>query len=147
LATKFEGVATPRIYTIGYGNRRFEDFVELLKRFGVELVVDVRAFPTSKWPEFMKENLEVALPSRGIDYVHIEELGGYRRGGYEAHMRSEEFKRGLKRLGELARKKVAALMCVEANPSGCHRRFIAKRLRRQGWEVVHIVGKGRKQTL
>lgn len=113
----------------------------------MELVVDVRAFPTSKWPEFVKENLEVTLPPKGIDYVHIRELGGYRRGGYEAYMRSEEFKLGLKRLKELARKKVAALMCVEAYPSGCHRRFIAKRLRGQGWEVVHIVGKGKQRTL
>lgn len=132
-----------RIYTIGYGNRKFEDFVFLLKRFGIELVADVRAFPTSKWPEFVKENLQMSLPARGIDYVHLRELGGYRRGGYKAYMRTDDFKRGIEKLMQLARQRSTAIMCVESYPSGCHRRFIAGRLRRSGWKVVHIVGKGK----
>ncbi|MDI6819506.1 MAG: DUF488 domain-containing protein [Candidatus Hodarchaeaceae archaeon] len=141
------GVATARIYTIGYGNRKFDDFLALLERFGIELVVDVRSFPTSKWPEFVKENLQETLPARGIDYVHLRELGGYRRGGYEAHMHTADFKHGLEKLTQLARERVATIMCVESSPSACHRRFIARRLRRRGWEVVHIVGKGKQQTL
>lgn len=136
-----------KIYTIGYGNRKFDDFVKLLKKFSIGLVVDVRSFPTSKWPEFVKENLEKALPAKGIDYVHLRGLGGYRRGGYEAYMRTPDFKQGLKELTRLARKKVATIMCVESSPSACHRRFIAKKLRRRGWKVVHIIGKGKQQTL
>ena len=38
----------PEIFTIGYGNREFEDFMALLKRFDIELIIDVRRFPTSK---------------------------------------------------------------------------------------------------
>lgn len=136
-----------KIYTIGYGNRKFEDFVELLKRLGIKLIADVRSFPTSKWPEFVKENLQKSLPVRGIDYVHLHELGGYRRGGYEAYMRTENFKRELEKLMQLARRKPTAIMCVESSPSACHRRFIAGQLRELGWEVVHIVGKGRQKTL
>ena len=137
----------PKIYTIGYGNRKFEDFVSLLKRFNIELVADVRSFPTSKWPEFVKENLQKVLPANGIDYIHLRELGGYRRGGYEAYMKTADFKEGLKKLMQLARERPTTVMCVESSPSACHRRFIAKRLRRRGWEVVHIVGKGKQQTL
>lgn len=136
-----------KIYTIGYGNRKFEEFVELLKRFGIELIADVRSFPTSKWPEFVKENLQRSLPAQDIDYVHLRELGGYRRGGYETHMRTEEFKRGLERLVQLAHGKLTAIMCVESSPSACHRRFIAKRLHELGWEVVHIIGKGKQRIL
>lgn len=135
----------PRVYTIGYGNRKFDDFVELLKRFGVELIIDVRRFPTSKWPEFVKEHLEVSLPACGIDYVHLRELGGY-RGGYRAHTRTGEFKRGLKKLMSLARERSAAMMCVESSPSGCHRRFVATELRKRRWKVLHIVGKGKLKT-
>jgi len=136
-----------KIYTIGYSNRKFDDFVSLLKRFNIERVVDVRAFPTSKWPEFVKENLQEALPAHGIDYVHLRELGGYRRGGYEAYMRTNDFKRGLEKLMQLARERPSVVMCVESSPSACHRRFITRRLRRRRWEVVHIIGKGKQKTL
>jgi len=136
-----------KIYTIGYGNRKFEDFVSLLRRFNIELVVDVRAFPTSKWPEFVKENLQKALPAHSIGYIHLRELGGYRRGGYEAYMRTDDFKGGLEKLMQLARERPSVVMYVESSPSACHRRFIARRLRRRRWEVVHIVGKGKQQTL
>ena len=136
----------PKIFTIGYGNRKFDDFVELLKRFGIELVIDVRRFPTSKWSEFVKESLQRTLPIRGIGYVHLRALGGY-RGGYGAYTLTPEFKQGLKELMRLAREKPAVIMCVESSPSACHRRFIAKELKKRKWKVVHIVGKGKQQTL
>jgi len=121
--------------------------VALLKRFDITLVADVRAFPTSKWPEFVKENLQNALPAHGIDYVHMRELGGYRRGGYEAYMRTDDFKGGLEKLIQLARERPTVVMCVESNPSACHRRFITRRLRRRRWEVVHLIDKGKQKTL
>lgn len=136
----------PKIFTIGYGNRKFDDFVALLKRFDIELIIDVRHFPTSKWPEFVKENLQRTLPAMGIGYVHIRELGGY-RGGYGNYTQTQEFKQGLKELMKLAREKSSAIMCVESYPSACHRRFIAKELKKRKWKVVHIVGKGKQQTL
>ncbi|MDH5443644.1 MAG: DUF488 domain-containing protein [Hadesarchaea archaeon] len=136
----------PKIFTIGYGNRKFDDFVSLLKRFDIELIIDVRHFPTSKWPEFVKENLQRTLPAMGIGYVHIRELGGY-SGGYGNYTRTREFKQGLKELMKLAREKSSAIMCVESYPSACHRRFITKELKKRKWKVVHIVGKGKQQTL
>jgi uncharacterized protein (DUF488 family) len=135
----------PKIYTIGYGNRKLEEFVGLLKHFGVDLLVDVRRFPTSKWPEFVKEKLERWLPAHGISYIHMLKLGGY-RGGYEEYTRTKDFRAGIDELIRLAREKCAAIMCVETNPSGCHRRFIAAELKKRGWEVLHIVGKGELRT-
>lgn len=135
-----------KIYTIGYGNRKFEDFVALLKRFDIELVIDVRRFPTSKWPEFVKENMQSSLRARGIGYIHLRELGGY-RDGYEQYTKTPEFKRALRELMELAGEKPSAMMCVEPHPSACHRRFVAKELEKLGWEVVHIVGKDKQQIL
>jgi len=133
------------IYTIGYGNRKFEDFIRLLKDLGIEVVADVRAFPRSKWPEFTGESLRLSLPGEGIKYVHLEKLGGYRRGGYEAYTRTREFKEGLGELMKLAQKKKTVIMCRENYPSGCHRRFIARELKKLGWEVIHLVGKGARQ--
>lgn len=136
----------PRIYTIGYGNRKFDDFIVLLKRFGIELIIDVRRFPTSKWPEFVKENLQTNLPAHGIGYAHLRDLGGY-RGGYGAYTRTSDFKRALRELMKLARRQPAVIMCVESSPSACHRRFIGEELKKRGWELVHIVGRGELQTL
>ena len=136
----------PKIFTVGYGNRKFDDFVGLLKRFNIGLIIDVRRFPTSKWPEFVKENLQRALPTKGIGYVHVRELGGY-RGGYGVYTKTHEFKQALKELMKLTREKPSAIMCVESSPSACHRRFIAMELKRRRWNVMHIVGKGKQQTL
>jgi uncharacterized protein (DUF488 family) len=136
----------PKIFTVGYGNRKFDDFVELLRRFGIELIIDVRRFPTSKWPEFVKENLQRTLPIKGVDYVHIRELGGY-RGGYGDYTKTREFRQALKELMKLAREKPSAIMCVESSPSACHRRFIARELKKRRWRVVHLVGKGKQQML
>lgn len=59
------------IYTIGYGNRKSKDFISLLKKHGINIVVDVRRFPVSKYPGFAKEELEKALLKHGIRvYVH-----------------------------------------------------------------------------
>ncbi|MEM2875287.1 MAG: DUF488 domain-containing protein [Candidatus Hadarchaeales archaeon] len=126
-----------RIYTVGYGNMSADEFLYLLEANGVELVIDVRRFPTSKYPEFVKENLEKMLGQRGMGYLHIHELGGY-RGGYRRYMETDEFRKGIERLLRAAGERTSAIMCVESSPSGCHRRYISSELERLGWEVVHL---------
>lgn len=127
--------------TVGYGDKEFEDFVELLNCNGIDRVVDVRSFPRFKWPEYEKENLGENLPERGIDYVHLKRLGGYRDEGYENYTNSDDFEEGLRNLTDLAEEKTTAIMCLESYPSGCHRRYIAHELEELGWDVRHIVGK------
>lgn len=125
------------IYTVGYGRLRAVEFANVLKNHAIELVVDVRRFPTSKFWWFRKEHLKKILERRGIAYVHLAGLGGF-RGGYEKYMRSDEFKWSLSELERMAKRKTAALMCVEESPSACHRRFIARTLEGRGWKVVHL---------
>lgn len=133
------------VYTVGHSNLSLEEFLALLSGWGIELVVDVRRFPTSKkHPHFQREDLARALAHAGIGYVFMgEELGGYRKGGYEAYMRTVEFREGLGKLAELARGRKVAVMCAERDPRGCHRRFIAAALAAQGIRVVHILGPGK----
>ena len=131
---------TLTIFSIGHSNRTLDEFLGILKKYSIELVVDVRRFPTSKWEWFKKENLREALNKRSISYEHLGDLlGGFRKGGYERHMRTEEFKRGLKQVKELARNRSVAIMCSEKIVFKCHRRFIARSLQRRGIRVVHIV--------
>ena len=65
---------SPTIYTIGHSTRRFDEFLKILQRFHLELIVDIRAIPRSRNnPQFdldiLKENLETygirIHPSRG----------------------------------------------------------------------------------
>jgi uncharacterized protein (DUF488 family) len=126
------------IYSIGHSNRHEEDFINLLKRYGIEIVIDVRRFPTSKYVVYKKENLAELLKKNGIEYIHLENLGGY-RGGYEMWMCSKEWKRDYERLKEIARSRKTAIMCAEKLPFRCHRRYIAKKLAAEGWKVIHII--------
>jgi len=84
-----------KIWTIGTSNRGLEEFLSLLEAYQIEAIVDVRRFPTSKHKHFKQENLEASLNRSGIDYHHVIELGGYRKGGYKKYMETEEFERGL----------------------------------------------------
>jgi uncharacterized protein (DUF488 family) len=44
----------------------------------------------------------------------------------------------LLRLDRLARKAPTVIMCAEASPAACHRRFIAREMTARGYRVQHI---------
>lgn len=120
----------------------------MLKEHEIQVLVDIRSFPTSKVEHFKRENLEKWLPENGIEYVWLgKELGGYRKGGYKRHMRTKLFKEGIKKLMEIATQKRTCIMCMETNPKYCHRRFTAAHLERKGVEVVHIIAKGQQSLI
>lgn len=128
------------IYTLGTSTRAPEEFLRLLKALDIEVVVDVRRFPTSRWDYFKRENLAPLLAGEGIDYLHLGgELGGYRSGGYRSFMASAAFEKGLRRLEGIAQGAKAAILCAERLPWRCHRRFIAEGLVRRGWRVCHVI--------
>lgn len=134
------------IYTLGTSTRRLKDFTGILQHYGIEQVIDVRHFPTSsRFPHFKKERLTKSLPKKGVDYLWLgEKLGGYRPEGYESYSHSPDFEEGLRELELAASKKLTAFFCAEKIFFRCHRRYIADALIKRGWEVWHIVEKGRE---
>ncbi len=133
------------IYTIGTSTRSLEEFIEILKNYKIKIAVDVRSFPKSRrFPYFNKEELSKSLESRGIKYVYLgKELGGFRKGGYEKHMETDEFKKGIEILENLAQKEKTVFFCCEKLYFKCHRRFISLALLQKGWKVYHIIDKNR----
>ncbi|MDI6850720.1 MAG: DUF488 domain-containing protein [bacterium] len=126
-------------FTIGHSNRTMEEFIKILKETGVEIVVDVRRFPKSKFEHFNRENLEISLKEVGIEYYYLgDKLGGFRKGGYENYTKTKDFEEGIGILTEIARKKLTAIMCAEKLFFRCHRRFIARKLEEMGFEVIHL---------
>jgi len=132
------------VFTLGTSNRRFAELVHLLRSKAIEMVVDVRSFPTSKFPHFKKETLSQSLGEAGLGYLYLgKELGGYRRGGYEAYTQTLDYLVGMELLERMASRCRCAVLCAERLPRRCHRRFIGRSLQQRGWKVVHIIEEGR----
>lgn len=85
-----------RIYTIGHSTRPFEEFAALLREHGIRRLADIRRFPGSRrYPHFSRDALERSLPERGIEYVHLPELGGRRKPAADSPntaLRNEQFR-------------------------------------------------------
>jgi uncharacterized protein (DUF488 family) len=135
-----------RIFTLGHSTRSLEEFLKILKKFQIELVIDVRRWPSSKkFPWFNKDDLEKELKKNKIDYTHFPELGGYRKEGYMAFSKTEEFSEAIKKLLKVIGKKNAAILCSELLWFRCHRRYIAEKLAMLGHKVIHIFDENRTQ--
>ncbi len=132
------------VFTLGTDRRSEEDFVELLLFYGIELIVDVRSFPSTKIPTFTRSYLTKLLQTEGVKYAFLgSELGGFRKGGYAAFVRTDDFRCGIDKLEELLKEGIGAIICAERFPWKCHRRWIARELHRRGWHVIHIIDKGK----
>jgi uncharacterized protein (DUF488 family) len=129
-----------RIYTLGHSTRELSEVILLLKGVEIGILVDIRRFPASrKFPHFNREVLERELEREGIRYRWMEELGGFRRGGYEKHMETHEFRSGIDRLLELAGEARTCILCAEIVWFRCHRRYVSNELVERDHEVYHIV--------
>jgi len=133
-----------KIYTLGTDRRTEEDFIEILLSYNIQYLIDVRRFPKSKIPIFRRENLEPLLQHEKLEYHFLgQELGGFRKGGYLAYIRTEDFIRGIDILESIALQKLSVIICAERFPWKCHRKWIARELHRRGWEIEHIIDKGK----
>ena len=144
------------IYTIGHSNRTIEEFIEILKKYKIEIIFDVRRFPTSrKYPHFSKENLKATLEGNRVEYIWLKDLGGlrgyvkgaekykcFRAQGYRnyaAWMQTDAWKNAFRILVKKALEKTGAVMCAERIPWRCHRKLISDALLARGFRVIHII--------
>lgn len=147
-------MATIAVYTVGHSTHSKEELTAILRAYGVERLADVRTVPRSRHnPQFNRESLAESLPSVGIEYFHLKELGGLRHPrpgspnagwrnesfrGYADYMLTAEFAAALERLLFLAKEKTTAVMCAESVPWRCHRSLIGDALLVRGVEVIDI---------
>ena len=148
----------PTIFTIGHSTREWMDFIELLTDHQIDLVADIRSYPSSRhYPQYNRETMEEALAVVSIGYVHLPALGGRRKPqpdspnttwrhpsfrGYADYMETPAFAAGIDRLTALARQHRTAYMCSEAVWWKCHRRMVSDYLTAHGWQVWHIQDQG-----
>lgn len=127
------------VYSIGYGNRQFGEFVRLLKEHHITMVWDVRSKPYSGWnPNYNKQSLKKNLP------IHYWYMGDVLGGMEDIPLHVVDT--ALNELILLSQKERICVMCSELCahptkrlPTGCHRFFlIGKRLEQRGVQIIHI---------
>jgi uncharacterized protein (DUF488 family) len=143
------------VFTIGHSTHPFDEFVQILNAFNIDMIADVRSIPASRHnPQYNQAGLEVELPRLGIRYVHMKELGGLRHAarsspntawknasfrGFADHMQTVGFSAGIDQLVEWIPHNRIALMCAEVLPWRCHRSLIGDALLLKGLIVKDIL--------
>jgi len=124
------------IYTIGHSKHPIEKFLALLKLHKVEILVDVRTYPMSRFsPHFNKKRLEQSLAEASVKYLFMgEDLGGRPEGEqfydedgrtlYYKMAQTAGFQDDLRQIFELCKTQRVAIMCSEEDPNNCHRRLL-----------------------
>jgi uncharacterized protein (DUF488 family) len=148
-----------RLFSIGHSNHALEKFLDLLRQHRIDVLVDARSHPYSRFtPHFRARLLNEAVTGAGITYLFMgKELGGlpdgdefYDAEGHVLYWRvaeSRSFLDGIARLENGITKYCVAIMCSEEDPSDCHRRLLVGRvLKTRGVQLEHIRGDGRIQT-
>ena len=146
---------TTPLYTIGHSNHTWESFSPLLLDNEIELLVDVRSNPVSRFAPFANHRtLPDLLESVDIDYEFMGgPLGGKpadklmydSKGKPDYHkMRSlDEFQEAIEQLATMATQQRTVVLCSEGDPTQCHRRLLlGPPSELAGCEILHITRDG-----
>lgn len=140
------------MYTIGYSSFKIEEFIDVLKKYKITCLIDVRSNPYSKfYVDFNKENLQNILRRKGIIYRNYKfEFGAqqedlqYHTDGYldfAKYTKSKSFIEGVEKIeAGIKMGYTFVLMCAEKDPSTCHRSImVAREFYNSGYVIKNIL--------
>ena len=148
------------LYTVGHSRHASQQLLDLLAKWRVTKLVDVRRVPFSRRnPQFNRDRLAGDLLQHQIAYWHLENLGGLRDTAaadssrnigwrnpffrsYADYAQTKPFREALDALAEAATQQPCAIMCAEADWRQCHRQIIADYMILRDFEVLHILADG-----
>lgn len=144
------------VYTIGHSNYTMDEFVERLKVYEIDYVVDIRGTPYSKYNvQYNKDCIAGFLKPYGLGYIYMgREFAAqrtnkllYTEEGYadfEKVKDDPDFLRGIERLRQGVKKGYRiVLMGAKQDPVECHRLILVGRVLVQyGFEIRHILHEG-----
>jgi len=130
----------PPLLTIGYEAGTQGGLIGALQAAGVTVLADVRALANSRKPGFAKRSLSAALEQAGIAYWHVPALGTPAAGRvaaragrtaemhriFRAHLAGVEAQAALATLAGRTRQEPVCLLCLEDDPTACHRTLVAE---------------------
>lgn len=122
------------IKTIGYGLKKIDEFILKLQENKIEMVVDVRTRPFSRWnPKFSKASLETELSKHNTRYL----WKGNNLGGLGDNI---DFETTIIQVVELSLSTEVVVMCTESMPEKCHRfTMLTPAFEAKGVKVEHII--------
>ncbi len=143
------------IYTMGFTQKSAEEFFNLIKNNGIEILIDVRLNNNSQLTGFTKgRDLKYFLKEiAGCDYCHDllfaptkELLNDYKKGTVSWDRYVEVFDRLIEsrkmadhfndKFGKYGK---VVLLCSEKTPEQCHRRLVAEAVsERYGYGIKHL---------
>ena len=142
------------LFTIGFTQKKAEEFFTLLAEAGVKRVVDIRLNNVSQLAGFAKrDDLRYFLKAiHGIDYIHIPELAPTKEIMDDFKKKKVDWATYKKRFtGLMTRRNVAdglagklfdgdCLLCSEAAAEQCHRSLVAGFLAHKwgGLDIIHL---------
>lgn len=134
------------VYTIGHGRHAWIDFLNLLQKYEIEFLCDVRSAARSRWVQFNGAVLSENLRASGVGYEHLPECGG------KTIAKPEDLTRGIERVLELSAEVKTVIMCSESQPltnhktpkANCHRvGLLSPLLKARGaTRIIHILPGG-----
>lgn len=138
--------ASADFFTFGYEGRKTDELLANLKGAGVRSVLDIRYNPVSMYrPELSKSNFERLLGSSGLSYFHLRDWGVPRdirakavESGtrdtiwdwYDSAVVERFFEKNLHHFLNLDHP--VAMMCMECDPTECHRHLLFNALEKHG---------------
>ena len=139
------------LYTVGYEGLNIHQFLNMLDKYNIDKIIDIRERPISRKPGFSKNILREELQENGIEYAYIPALGcpkeiriNYKADAewiaytkkFKAYVKTQDA--ALAEVMEMMTDHTCALLCFEANPQLCHRSLVAAELiRRYAVQVRH----------
>lgn len=141
------------IYTLGHSNYTIEKLIDMLKKYNINCVVDIRGTPYSKYNvQFDKEIIRYTLTKAGFIYIYMAKefaakrinKESYNEEGYsdfELVVNEKDFLDGIERLKNGCNKGYRiALLGAMQEPIRCHRSILVGRaLIKYGFNVKHIL--------
>jgi uncharacterized protein (DUF488 family) len=146
-------VAEPGVYTAGYEGLQVDGFLNLLVTAGIRRLIDVRSNPVARRFGFHRSTLSRLCGLLDIGYEHVPQLGiasAERQGlespsdyrqlfrRYEQHILPQQWT-AVELVSRLAVEVPSVLVCMEADPSCCHRSRLSSAVAREtGLPVTHL---------
>lgn len=144
------------VYAIGHSNYPLEKFLDMINKYDINCIVDIRETPYSKYNvQYNKEDFNKTLKKLGYTYIYMGvEFGAkrlsklsYNKQGYadfEEVAKEEIFLQGIERLkkGCSIGYKIV-LMGAMQEPIRCHRSILVGReLEKYGFNIKYIMHEG-----
>lgn len=143
--------AAVSVFTLGYQGRSLPEVFGIVEGTGIRQVLDVRQNTSSKKPGFSGPELARAFSAVGVAYVHLADLGCTSAARHtlwrtkEAEPFFDEYRlylmtqpKAVADLVDRVRRARSLLLCLERDPSRCHRAVLAERLRAEGISTVDL---------